>query len=110
MHRSAFALSLLSRKSARKFQGSLRLPVRARCGFSTRKSYGPVRCGLEKAEIVQRFGTVLKIIISYGAVLRCDISYGGVRCGLENLKIVRCGSVRFSDMANITVQLGAVPR
>ena len=35
-------------------------------------------------------------------------SYGSVRCGFKKAKILRCGSMRFSDVVNPTVRFGAV--
>ena len=35
-------------------------------------------------------------------------SYGRVQCGFKKAEISRCGSVRFSDIANPTVRFGAV--
>ena len=56
-----------------------------------------------------RFGAVLKNKKSYGAVrCCCDISYGVGWCGFQKSGILRCGSVRFSDIVNPTVRFGAV--
>ena len=99
----------------------LRLSVRARCVFfSNRKSYGPVRCGFKKAEILRcgsvrfsdiinptaRFGAVIYPTVRFGAVYKnrawfCAVrslhaSYGAVRCGFQKSGILRCGSVQFS--------------
>ena len=99
--------------------------------FFNRKSYGPVRCGFKKAEILRcgsvrfsdvnptvrfdaviyptvRFGAVLKNRNSYRAVPCFHVSYGAIRCGFQKSGILRCGSVRFSDMVNLTVRFGAV--
>ena len=55
-----------------------------------------------------RFGAVFGYCTSNGAVRCCDISYGAVRFGFEIWKILRCGSVRFSDIVHPTVRFGAV--
>ena len=44
----------------------------------------------------------------HGAVFRNRKSYGPVRCGFKKAEILRCGSVRFSDMVNPKVRCGAV--
>ena len=43
----------------------------------------------------------------HGAVFRSRESYGPVRCSFRKLEIIRCGSVRFSDIVTHTVQCGA---
>ena len=53
-----------------------------------------------------RFGGVFKNRECYCAVWCFHVSYGGVRCGLNKSGILRCGSVRFSDIVNPTVRLG----
>ena len=52
-----------------------------------------VRCGFDGIPTVW-----------FGAVLRNRESYGAVRCGLQILEVLRCGSVRFSDVVNPTVR------
>ena len=54
-----------------------------------------VRCGFDGIPTVW-----------FGAVLRNRESYGAVRCGLQILEVLRCGSVRFSDVVNPTVRFG----
>ena len=104
--------------------------------FRTRKSYGPVRCGFTKSEILRRgsvrfprirnlaawfgaviyptvwFGAIFKQIgnpaVRLGAVLKNRKPYGAVRCDFQKSVILRCDSVRFSDIANPTVRFGAV--
>ena len=75
--------------------------------FSNRKSYGPVRCGFFKSEILRcgsvrfsgivnptvRFGFVIIPTVRFGAVFKNRKSYGAVRCGFRKLEILRCGSV-----------------
>ena len=58
-----------------------------------------VRCGAAVIYPTVRFGAVLKNRKPYGAVRCCDTSY-----------ILRCGSVRFSEIRNPTVRLGAIFR
>ena len=60
------------------FQVFLRLFVRARCVFLNRKSYGAVRS--------------------------FHVSFGAVRCGYQIQQVSRCGPVRFSNIANLTVR------
>ena len=55
-----------------------------------------VRCGFDGIPTVW-----------FGAVLRNRESYGAVRCGLQILEVLRCGSVRFSDVVSPTVRFGA---
>ena len=58
-----------------------------------------------------RFGAVLKIRKSYGAV-RCGLKigkcYGAVRFGFENPKTLRGGSVWLRKFENPTARFGAV--
>ena len=44
----------------------------------------------------------------HGAFFFDRKSYGPVRCGFEKAEILRCGSVRFSDVGDPTVRFGAV--
>ena len=44
----------------------------------------------------------------HGAVFRNRKAYGPVLCGFKKAEILRCGSVRFSDMVNPTVRFSAV--
>ena len=53
-----------------------------------RKSYGAVRFGFENSKSRNP-------MVRFGAVLKIRNSYGAVGCGVENSKILRCGSVRF---------------
>ena len=103
--------------------------------FSNLKSYGPVRCGFEKSEILRcgsvRLSDIVNSTVRFGAVLKNWKSYGAVRCGFHKLEILRCGSVRFleigilwcgfqksgisrcgsvrfSDIVNPTVRFGAI--
>ena len=48
--------------------------------------------------------------VRFGAVLGNRESYGAVPCGFQILEILRCGSVRFSEIVNATVWFGAVFR
>ena len=57
-----------------------------------------------------RFGAVMYPTVQFGAVLKIRKSFGAVRCGFQNRKMLRCGSVRLSDIANLAVRFGAVPR
>ena len=52
-----------------------------------------------------RFGAVFRYRKSYGAVPCCDISYSAFRCGFERSKILRCDSVRFSEIRNLWITL-----
>ena len=44
----------------------------------------------------------------HGAFFLNRKSYGPVRCDFKKAEILRCGSVRFSDIVNPTVRFGAV--
>ena len=46
-------------------------------------------------------------VIRHGEVFFIRRSYGPVRCGFKKGEVLRCGSVRFSDIANPTVRCGA---
>ena len=56
--------------------------------FFNRKSYGPVRCGFKKSEILRcgsvRFSYIVKPTVRCGAVFKGQKSYGAVRCGAVN--------------------------
>ena len=44
----------------------------------------------------------------HGAVFRNRKAYGPVLCGFKKAEILRCGSVRFSDIVDPTVRFSAV--
>ena len=48
-----------------------------------------------------RFGAVFKNRKCYVAVLCFHVSYDAVRCVFQKSGILRCGSVRFSEIANL---------
>ena len=88
--------------------------------FWNRKSYGPVRCGFKKAEILRcgsvrvsdivnttaRCGAVIYPRVRFGAVFRIRECYGAVRCGFQMSWNLRCGSVIFYVLRCGSVRFG----
>ena len=60
-----------------------------------RKSYGAVRCGFKKAEILRcgsvRFSDIVNPTVRFGAVFKNRKCYGAVRCFHVSYGAVRCG-------------------
>ena len=61
--------------------------------FSNRKSYGQVRCGWNKSEVLrccsQWFSGTVNPTVRFG--FEIYISYGAVRWGFKKSEILRCG-------------------
>ena len=55
--------------------------------FLNRRSYGPVRCGFKKAEILRcgsvRFSGIVNATVRFGAVFKNRKCYGAVRFGCQ---------------------------
>ena len=55
---------------------------------------------------------ISRVIYGYPSVHSAGFSsrksYGPVRCGFEKVDILRCGSARFTYLANLSVRLVAV--
>ena len=76
-----------------------------------RKSYGPVRCGFKKAEILRwgsvRFSDIVNPTVRFGAVIYPTVRFGAVLKNRKSYGAVRFG---FSKIVNDTVRFGAVFR
>ena len=90
------------------FKQKLGAVPRLRRGFSTSEKlrtpngFMLMLCPVENCRFLYGYPSVR------GAFYRNRKSYGPFRCGFETSEILRCGSVRFSDIVNPTVRFDAV--